>query len=199
MARLLAEKNDIIPQLAELFREHGYNGTSLSLITAQTGLGKGSLYHFFPNGKSEMADAVLANIQSWFEECVFSPLLQGANPQFAIAQMFVSVDEYFCSGQRVCLVGAMALNSSRDHFALQISAYFKKWITALAFALGRMGLPKKTAHQNALEIIVSIQGAIILSRATANNAVFKQTLSSLRARFLTIDKAASLPEQNSRA
>src|SRR5690348_16932169 len=51
MARVVAERSDVIPQLGELFRKHGFVGTSLSLITAHTGLGKGSLYHFFPGGK----------------------------------------------------------------------------------------------------------------------------------------------------
>ncbi len=50
MARLIAERADTLPALAEVFREHGYGATSLSMITAATGLGKGSLYHFFLAG-----------------------------------------------------------------------------------------------------------------------------------------------------
>jgi hypothetical protein len=46
----------------------GYReGASLSLISEATGLGKGCLYHFFPGGKEEMADAVLSEIDGWFE------------------------------------------------------------------------------------------------------------------------------------
>ncbi len=66
MVRLVAELDDTLPALAEVFREHGYGATSPSLITAATGLGKGSLYHFFPGGKQEMASAVLADIEQWF-------------------------------------------------------------------------------------------------------------------------------------
>lgn len=186
MARLIAEKADIIPQLAEIFREHGYNGTSLALITSQTGLGKGSLYHFFPGGKTEMAESVLANIQNWFEEHVFSPLLQSPHPQQAIAQMFISVSDYFRSGQRVCLVGAMALNTSRDPFILQISTYFQRWVTTLADALARSGLPPAQATNESVEIIGRIQGAIVLARATGNDALFAQMLSSLHLHLCTV-------------
>lgn len=42
------ERADIVPLLAEIFRELGYEGTSLSRITERTGIGKGSLYHFSP-------------------------------------------------------------------------------------------------------------------------------------------------------
>ena len=55
------QREDLLPQVAEVFRESGYDGTSISRITEKTGLGKGSLYHFFPGGKAEMAAAVLAD------------------------------------------------------------------------------------------------------------------------------------------
>ena len=60
MARIVMERADVLPMLGEVFREHGFEGASLAAITARTGLGKGSLYHFFPGGKEEMAAAVLA-------------------------------------------------------------------------------------------------------------------------------------------
>ncbi|MEJ8631131.1 TetR family transcriptional regulator [Sphingomonas sp. I4] len=48
MARMIAERADALPGLAEVFREYGYAGASLSLIGTATGLGRGSLYHFSP-------------------------------------------------------------------------------------------------------------------------------------------------------
>src|SRR3546814_7759749 len=46
----------------------------LSVITAATGLGKGSLYNYFPGGKDEMAAAVLAHVDDWFEREIYAPL-----------------------------------------------------------------------------------------------------------------------------
>src|SRR3954469_22668198 len=62
MAKTVAERAAVLPVLGEVFREHGFEGASLSLIGERTGLGKGSLYLFFPGGKEEMATAVLAEI-----------------------------------------------------------------------------------------------------------------------------------------
>ena len=80
MVRKIAERGDAIPALAEIFREHGFAGASLSEITKRTGLGKGSLYHFFPNGKEEMAQAVLDDVAGWFETNVFMPLRESEDP-----------------------------------------------------------------------------------------------------------------------
>jgi AcrR family transcriptional regulator len=45
-----------VPILLKLFRQFGYDGVTLSKISQATGLGKASLYHYFPGGKAEMAE-----------------------------------------------------------------------------------------------------------------------------------------------
>ena len=95
MVRQVTEKNDVIPLLGEIFREHGYSGTSLSEITRRTGLGKSSLYHFFPDGKQEMAEVVLDDVAAWFEKNVFKPLRASDKPEISIDRMFKQVDSYF--------------------------------------------------------------------------------------------------------
>src|SRR5512141_1726161 len=102
--RTLNERADVIPLIAEVFREFGFEGTSLSRITETTGLGKGSLYHFFPGGKDEMGRAVLAHVDAWFEREIYAPLRDDP-PEQSIARMWRGVDGYFRSGRRVCLVG----------------------------------------------------------------------------------------------
>ena len=168
----------MIPLLAEVFRELGYEGATLSRITARTGLSKGSLYHFFPGGKEEMAAAVLDHVDSWFIEHIFRPLEEG-EPVAAIAGMWQAVNIYFCSGQRICLVGAFALDETRDRFPQAIRSYFVRWIGALASALVRIGKDKKTATQLAENAVLSIQGALVLMRATADAGLFKRALSRL--------------------
>jgi AcrR family transcriptional regulator len=106
MAKRIAERADLLPPLAELFREYGFEAASLALIGERTGLGKGSLYHFFPRGKEEMANAVLDEIDGWFEREVFKPLREEADPQRAVAEMLASVDAYFRSGRRRLEYGA---------------------------------------------------------------------------------------------
>ena len=184
MPRKVAERSDVLPALAELFREHGYEGASLSLISKATGLGKGSLYHFFPGGKEEMARAVLAEIDQWFETHVFTPLGEAAKPAEAIAEMFASVETYFRSGRRVCLVGVLALGDTRDRFAATLKGYFARWVDVLAKALVRSGHDAASAKALSEEIVGGIQGAIVLSRALDNPATFSRTMVKLMSRAI---------------
>ncbi|MBK3404774.1 TetR/AcrR family transcriptional regulator [Methylorubrum populi] len=184
MARTVAERSDVLPLLAEVFREHGYEGASLSLISKATGLGKGSLYHFFPGGKEEMAVAVLAEIDGWFEANVFRPLRETNDPRAAVATMFATTAEYFRSGRRVCLVGALSLSDARDRFAGRLRDYFARWVEALTAALARAGHGPEAAGAIAEEAVGGIQGAVVLARALDRPDVFEQILTGLRARCL---------------
>lgn len=185
MARLVSERADALAPLAEMFREHGYEGATLARISKATGLGKGSLYHFFPGGKAEMAAAVLAEIEGWFETHLFAPLEQPGDAHRAIGAMLDAVADYFRSGRRVCLVGALALSDARDRFAAAVQGYFARWIDALAAALMRLGHDEADAHALAEEVVGGIQGAIVLARALSEPAVFERALAGFRVRVAT--------------
>jgi AcrR family transcriptional regulator len=182
MARLVSERDDVVPILGEIFRRYGFEGASIARITEHTSLGKGSLYHFFPGGKDEMAEAVLAHIYQWFETSIFRPL-EEAPPQDAIASMFAGVDAYFRSGRRICLVGAFALEDTRDRFAGAVSGYFARWLKSLAGTLRRGGMNAREAERRAREVVAGIQGAIVLSRALDDPRHFTKVLSGLAASF----------------
>lgn len=178
MARLVAERDDVVPLLGEVFRRYGFEGASIARIGDYTRLGKGSLYHFFPRGKDEMAEAVLAHVSNWFETQIFLPL-QESPPNEAIERMFEGVDDYFRSGQRICLVGAFALEETRDRFSEPIRDYFSRWLTTLASALERGGMEPAEAGRRASEVVAGIQGAIVLARALDDNQRFSDVIRGL--------------------
>lgn len=181
MARTVFEKSDAITRVAEVFRELGFEGASLFEITERTGLSKGSLYHFFPEGKEGMAAEILAHVDEWFVREVFEPL-ERDEPRAAIARMWRTVDTYFRSGRRICLLGAFALDETRDRFPKPIRLYFRRWIEALDGALVRAGVDAVTARALAEDNVGSIQGALTLARALKEDAVFGRTLARLQQR-----------------
>ncbi|MDX8528849.1 TetR/AcrR family transcriptional regulator [Mesorhizobium sp. MSK_1335] len=183
MRRIAPDRDQLLGIIAEVFREHGYEGASLALIGEATGLGKGSLYHFFPGGKEEMGRAVIAHIDGWFEDNVFAPLCDSSDPLAGIEHMLTATDSYFRSGRRVCLIGAFALDESRDLFAGQIRDYFGRWIIRLAETLARMGLGTVEASELAEETVAAIQGALTLARAADDIDVFSRALRRLRKRL----------------
>ncbi|MBN9595085.1 MAG: TetR/AcrR family transcriptional regulator [Afipia sp.] len=184
MAKREAARDDILAALAEVFRAHGYEGTTLSLITEATGLGKGSLYNLFPGGKEQMANEVLAAIDLWFNEKIYTPLRTAADPAKGIADMYAATSDYFHSGQRVCLVGVVALGASRDLFGEKVKVYFAGWVDALAAALRHLGYGNVEARRKSEQAVLEIQGALVLARAFDDPKVFLRALKESERRLL---------------
>ncbi len=106
MPRMIFEKADVIPLVAEVFRELG-EGTSLSSITDKTGLSKGSLYHFFPGGKEGMAAEILGHVDAWFVAELYRPLEReeappGNCPNVEICRRILPFGEARLSHGRLC-------------------------------------------------------------------------------------------------
>jgi len=187
MARPLAPRAEVVRALALVFRRLGFEGASLAEISAATGLGKGSLYHFFPGGKDEMAEAVLAEIAGWWEVEVFRPLAEAtdaAGARRAIRVTTRAVRDYFAARGHVCLFGAFALDAVRDRFAAPIRAYFSRWTSALTAALTRLGTPRRRAGQLAADSVGEIQGALVLCRALGSPAGFDRRMAAIEARLV---------------
>lgn len=182
--RVLTSRENAVPALAEAFREHGFEGASLAVLSKATGLGKGSLYNFFPGGKEEMMEAVLADVDRWFAETIFAPLEQPMDPAAAVTGMVEDVTAYFRSGRRVCLVGALGLNTGGEAFAATINGYFSRWIAALAHCLEVANVPAESAAQLAEEAVSAIQGAIVLARALGDDGAFNRIVDRQRASLL---------------
>lgn len=182
--RALTDRESALPALAEAFREHGFEGATLASLSKATGLGKGSLYNFFPGGKEEMMEAVLENIDGWFANAIFSPLEHVVDPAAAITAMFDDVTTYFRSGRRVCVVGSLGLNSAGEAFSVKVKEYFARWISALAHCLEVGRVPPALALDLAEEAVSGIQGAIVLARALGDDTSFQRIVRRLQSTLL---------------
>lgn len=161
MVRKIAERGDAIPALAEIFREHGFEGASLAEITKRPG---------------------------WFETNVLMPLRESEDPAAGIDHMFKAVIRFYHSGRRVCLVGTFALDDTRDRFASEIESYFAAWTRVLAAALKRRGFDTRAARETAEDVVAGIQGALVLARAHDDSELFMRAMKRLYQRTKDIHR-----------
>jgi len=189
----------IVATLTEVFRERGYEGASLARLSAATGLKKASLYHHFPGGKEEMAEAVLDALAAWFNDNMFAPL-RGDEPLEARVQaMRAALDAHYGGGEKGCLFGLLAMGGSRDRFASRTAAFFGAWIAALSAALREAGFDDEDAVRRAADVVMEVEGALMLSRGLADTGPFQRVLRRLPAVLLgdarPAEAAVEAPDQ----
>ncbi|CAN1210212.1 TetR/AcrR family transcriptional regulator [Tumidithrix helvetica PCC 7403] len=176
----LMSKQTHVPSLLKLFRQFGYEGVTLSKISHETGLGKASLYHHFPGGKAEMAEAALSQVNQWLETSILGILERQEKPIAKFQAMCEETNRFFNQGQNSCLWAVLVMEqSSDDLFHTKISWAFSQWIEAIAKVLIAAGLDATQAKQRGEDAMIAIQGALILSHGLRDFAPFQRAIAQL--------------------
>jgi AcrR family transcriptional regulator len=181
----LLTKDEVLDRLMHTFREKGYDGASLAELSTATGLGKSSLYHHFPGGKVDMAKQVLAHLESTLEKALFEPMRSDATPERKLDAMLVAVSAFYDGGRQACLLERLCASVDSRRFRRPLASAFESWIGAVE-ALGRQaGLSKVVARERAEDLVVRIEGALVVCAGTGETKLFSRTIDDLRASLLS--------------
>lgn len=177
---------DMIAGLTKVFRDKGYEGTSLNDLAEVTGLKKASLYHRFPNGKQEMAECVLHTIDQWVDDHIFLPLLDEKRPaKLRLEDALKNIEILYDSGKETCVLRAFSMHNGLSLFEQQIKSGMDKWIIAFN-ALGiALKLTSTESQQNAIHTLIELQGSLIVTKGLADTSIFKNTLKNIEKRYST--------------
>ncbi len=187
------EEDYLMDRLTEIFRLHGYEGASLSRIAEATGLKRASLYHRFPGGKEEMAEAVLKRADDWFVSHILAPLNEPGDPSPRVQEMAKRLSDFYGGGCHSCLLSSLSVGEEDVAIRKHIERSFEAWLDALIGVARQAGLSPTEAKDRAQDALVGIQGALILARATGEKKPFARVLKNLP-QLLTLDSKKSKPK-----
>jgi TetR/AcrR family transcriptional repressor of lmrAB and yxaGH operons len=173
-------RDEIVDRLIDLFRTHGFEGTSIARIAAATGLGKSSLYHHFPGGKEEMAAAVVARVHDWAATHLIAPLRTDGPRPVRIGRMLAAVRELYDGGRQPCLIAAMLVGTPDPGLARVLRQTVEAWLDAIVEALGATGAKRRRARKSALDALARLQGALVLARALGSPEPFEAAVAAMR-------------------
>jgi AcrR family transcriptional regulator len=176
--------DQLLDQLAGVFRCSGYEGASLARLAEVSRLQKASLYHRFPRGKAQMAEAVLAEAGRWLERDVVAVLDGEGPPAERLQTMIANVRRFYEEGARGCLLESLSLGTPEGPIAESVREALAVWIDALARCLKSAKLPAAEARRSAEDFVVRIQGALVVSRGLADRGPFRRTVKRLEEELL---------------
>lgn len=176
---------EILTGLTKVFRSKGYEGASLKDLAEATGLKKASLYHRFPKGKQEMADAVISHIDEWVITNVFNPLLDiEKTPEVRLKNGLDGIRKLYDGGNEVCIFRALSMQAGLELFEDQVKNGMKAWISTFKEIGIALELNPLLAEKMALQVLIEIQGSLIVSRGMGTIDIFENTLQSIENTYI---------------
>ena len=167
-------RDQIVRAATELFRRQGLNGTSIKQITDAAGATVGSMYHFFPDGKNELAAEVIETSGRAYRE-LFEMIADAAgDPVAATAAFFDGAASVLEETGFIdpCPIGTIAREVASTNDGLRQSTHrvFESWIAAAAARFEHAGMSSEQATDLATCVVAGIEGGFILARAATDTA-----------------------------
>ncbi|MFD4192517.1 MULTISPECIES: TetR/AcrR family transcriptional regulator [Amycolatopsis] len=162
-------KERILAASAELFRRNGYTGTGLKQIVTAASAPFGSIYHFFPGGKEQLAEEVIRSSGMEYGklfDLLIAPapdLVTGLEQAFAAAAVTLRETDY----ADACPIATVALEvaSTNETLRRATAEVFQAWILTGTGVFTRFGLSEDDARRLTIAVISALEGAFVLSRS----------------------------------
>jgi TetR/AcrR family transcriptional repressor of lmrAB and yxaGH operons len=170
-----------------LFRRNGYAATGTNEIVSVSGAPKGSLYHYFPGGKVEIAAEAVAYAGGVVTATLKALTAEQATAAEAIRAYGQMLAGWFAkSGYREgCPIATTLLELAPEVDAVTAAgrAAYREWVEIYTAALVRDGVDETRAPILARTAIAAFQGALILARSECNAAPIAEVSAEIAALF----------------
>lgn len=183
MAAPNKHRENIVSSATRLFRQRGYAATGLNDILAASGAPKGSLYHYFPEGKEQLGEEAvrlaggvvvqtLRRLRA--EHATAAQVMRG----YAVLLAGWMADSGFSDG---CPIATTMLETAPQSARLSAAGRdaFGAWRAELESMLVVDGLGADEARRLALLAVAAYEGALIQARVEASPLPITEALEEL--------------------
>jgi AcrR family transcriptional regulator len=172
----------MVASAAALLGSRGVSATSFSAVLAASRAPRGSIYHYFPDGKRQLVKDALR----WTTEQILAYQSScSATTSAGVLDHFVRLfrRSVVTSGcQAGCPVAGVVIDADADMEYLRetVRTSFRAWTSLLTQQLMAVGTPQRSARALSLMTVASVEGALILCRAEGSVAPLDAVARQLR-------------------
>lgn len=177
----------MIASAAMLIRERGARPTAIGDVLAHSGAPRGSAYHYFPGGRTELLCEAVDYGADYVADTIAASS-SGVGMLDTAVRFYRDglLDTDYRAG---CPVMAVAVEAGDPDAGSQpvehAAAAFAKWRDLIAARLVADGVSRRTATELATLVIAALEGALIMARAERHiaplDAVHRQLRGLLKA------------------
>ena len=172
------QDDELLVRLAEVFRRTGFEGASLGALAEAAQLRRASLYHRFPDGKTQMAEAVLDRVEVLLGE-VLEPMRAAPDVAEGVAETARRIGQFYGGGLLPCVLDTLTLAGTPDSVRARAASVATTWIDAMAAAAVRAGCPPDEARTRAEDAFARFEGGLVFSRLFGESTAFRRAAAEL--------------------
>jgi TetR/AcrR family transcriptional repressor of lmrAB and yxaGH operons len=168
MANVAKHKDALIRTAMRLFRQQGYASTGLQQILEESGAPKGSLYHYFPGGKEQLAEAAVRLAGRLIGEMLSEHAQRCRTPAAFVRAYCATMAKWmkesdFRSG---CPIATTMLETAPHSPELTKAGAeaIDHWIGIIAPVFRTDGASAAQARARAERLVAAMEGALIVAR-----------------------------------
>jgi TetR/AcrR family transcriptional repressor of lmrAB and yxaGH operons len=172
-------RSDMVDGAVILLATQGVEGTSFKEVLGVANAPRGSVYHHFPGGKSEVLHAALDRASERALEAMEATRGQSA---LEVLERFLALWRELLDYSQLragCAVVSITVAGPEGDVLEHVGGIFRTWTDQLAelFVVG--GMAEDAAHSMATVTIAATEGAVVLSRAEQSRTPFDEVASTL--------------------
>lgn len=179
----------MVQSAALLFSQFGFSGTGFRDVIAHSGAPRGSIYHHFPGGKTQLGQEAVG----YSTDVVAAQMAKDGDP-LGVLRTFVTGwrrtlrTSDFRAG---CPVVAVAVEAHEGpELADAAAAAFARWEDLLAAAMRHSGIRRGRANRLATLTVAAVEGAVVLCRARRDTRPLDRVERELREAIQSAREAA---------
>lgn len=169
-------RDKLIEAAITLMRRSGLSGAGINEVVRASGAPKGSVYHFFPDGKQQLVEAGLAQYSARVVAFIDLNLSRKRKPGDKVRALFNAFAERIEQGEFLhsCPVGTVCLDLDADLEGLRVvvAGAFDQYVSAI-----EAHFPfddRRRAKSFAGLLLTAIEGAYIRGRAERSSKPFRE-------------------------
>jgi AcrR family transcriptional regulator len=175
----------IVAGAADMISRRGLNATSIREMAKHAKAPLGSTYHYFPDGKQQLATEAVRFTGAWVARSLRKELAAGpVAGLLAFLDLWrgIVVDTDFRAGCPVLAVSIEEPPADETPAALLAAAeVFEEWEGLLAGSLREYGAEPEQAAQLATLVVAAVEGTVAMCRAKRSTEPLDRTAEQLRA------------------
>lgn len=163
----------------DLISRHGVHATSFAEVTQATQTPRGSIYHHFPGGKSELVCAAISEANMRLHNVIVELPTTSATEltsAYVDAWRQVLIEHGCTSGSAPA---AVAIGAEADDQLREAGEFYAHVVELLGASYVRAGVQKDQATQLAACVFAAVDGAIISARAQRSVEPFERAVAPL--------------------